>query len=156
MIELNEPYAPRPIRSLEHWAEAGLRLKVHGIGYRLMHPRAEVIDAARDLVQHELPQLIAGQNHYGVGFIGVHDGRGAIFVFIDFWADENELHHHVYVAPKDRPRKLEYKTPSGLIACLWDLAVIGFERQAWIHCVLANPSGPDLEAYLSRQLNDDV
>lgn len=153
MVELIEPYAPRPIRSLGRWTEAGLQLKVHGIAYRLAQPRPDVIDAARDLVRRELPQLTAGQNHYGAGFVGVHDGRGAIFVFIDFWTDENELRHHVYVAPKDQPTELEYRTPSGLIACVWDLAVIGFERQAWIDCVLANPNGPDIDAYLRRQMD---
>lgn len=156
MIDLIEPYAPRPIRSFGQWTVAGMRLKVHGIAYHLAQPRAEVIEAARDLVQRELPQLSAGQNHYGVGFVGIHDGRGAIFVFIDFWADENELHHHVYIAPKDRPTQLADKTSSGLIACVWDLAVIGFERQAWIDCVLANRTGPDREAYLARQMNEEV
>jgi hypothetical protein len=156
MIKLIEPYAPRPIRSLGQWTVAGLRLKVHGIGYQLSQPRAEVITAARDLVERELPGLIAGQNHYGVGFVGVHDGRGSIFVFIDFWTDENELRHHVYVAPKDQPTQLEYVTPGGLIACVWDLAVISFVRQAWLDCVLANPGGPDVELYLTRQINEDV
>jgi len=155
-MNLTETYAPRPIRALGQWSVAGLRLKVHGIAYQLAAPRPEVIDAARALVQAELPRLIAGQNHYSAGFVGVHDGRGAIFVFVDFWTDENELRHHVYVAPKDQPARLEYKTPSGLIACVWDLAVIGFERQAWIECVLANPNGPDFEAYLARPLNADV
>jgi hypothetical protein len=83
-MELIEPYASRPIRSLGQWAAAGLRLKVYGIAYQMPQPRTEVIDAARDLVRRELPQLIAGQNHYSVGFVGVHDGRGAVFVFIDF------------------------------------------------------------------------
>jgi hypothetical protein len=155
MMNLIEPYAPRPIRTLGLWEEAGMRLKVHGIAYHLAQPRPEVIDAVRDLVQRELPQLIAGQNHYDVGFVGVHDGRGAIFVFIDFWTDENELRHHVYVAPKGHPAQFEYKTSSGLIACVWDLAVIGFERQAWIDCVLANPNGPDVDAYLARAMNKE-
>lgn len=105
-------------------------------------------------MQRELPRLIAGQNHYGVGFVGIHDGRGAIFVFIDFWADENELRHHVYVAPKNQPAQLEYKTPSGLIACVWDLTVIGFERQTWIEYVLANSNGPDLDAYLAQIMSE--
>ncbi len=155
MIDLIEPYAPRPIRPLGQWLVAGMRLKVHGIAYQLAQPRPAVIDAAYELALRELPQLIAGQHHYGVGFVGVHDGRGAIFVFIDFWTDENELHHHVYVASKDQPMQLEYVTPSGLIACVWDLAVIGFERQAWIECVLANPNGPDLEAYLGQMLSEE-
>ncbi len=100
MIELIEPYAPRPIRSLGQWAEARMRLQVHGIAYRLAEPRTEVIDAAHELVRRELPKLIAEKNHYGVGFVGVHDGRG-----------ENELQHHVYAAPKDHPTHLEYKAP---------------------------------------------
>ena len=65
MIELIEPYTPRPIRSLGQWIEAGIRLKVHGIAYHM--------------AWRELAQLLVGRNHYGVGFVGVHDGRGAIF-----------------------------------------------------------------------------
>ena len=56
----------------------------------------------------------------------------------------------------DRPEKLEYMTPTGVIACVWDLYIIAFERKAWIDTVLNNPEGPDLDAYLGRQLNDDV
>lgn len=112
-MELIEPYASRPIRSLGQWVAAGLRLKVHDIGYQFAQPCAEVIEAACDLVERELPQLIAGRNHYGAGVVGAHDGRGSIFVFIDFWADENELRHHACVAPKDQPARLEYVTPSG-------------------------------------------
>lgn len=75
---------------------------------------------------------------------------------MDFWADENELHHHVYVAPKDDSTNLTYMAPTGLTACVWDLRVLCFERQAWIETMLANPAGPDLDAYLTRQLNEDV
>jgi hypothetical protein len=34
--------------------------------------------------------------------------------------------------------------------------VIGFERAAWVRHVLANPGGPDLDAYLADQLNERV
>jgi hypothetical protein len=91
-----------------------------------------------------------------MGFLGVLDGRGENFVFIDYWADDNELHHHVYVSPSDKPELLEYVTPTGLIACIWDLRVMWFERQPWVKTVLANPSGSDLERYLSWQLNEDA
>jgi hypothetical protein len=39
----------------------------------------------------------------GVGFLGVHGGRGADFVCIDWWAEENESHHHVYMASHNQP-----------------------------------------------------
>jgi hypothetical protein len=51
---------------------------------------------------------------------------------------------------------LEYVTPTGLIACTWDLRVLSFEGDAWVEAVLANPSGPDMEEYLARTLNEDT
>ena len=42
------------------------------------------------------------------------------------------------------------------VACVWDLAVIGFEREAWLEAVLSNPRGPDVEAYLARRLSGEV
>ena len=56
----------------------------------------------------------------------------------------------------DKPAALEYVTPTGLTACVWDLRVLCFERQAWIDTVLTNPVGPDLEKYLTCQLNEDI
>ena len=94
--------------------------------------------------------------HYSVGFLGIHEGRTANFVFVDWWAEENELHHHVYVSSMAAPAELAYMTPTGLAACVWDLRVMAFERQAWIDTVLRNPKGPDFEAYLKQHLNEDV
>ena len=156
MLKLQEPYQTRPIRFLELWEEAGWKLKVYGIAYRRAFPRPELVQAAKRIAQPHLQQAASPGQGYGVGFLGVHDGRGANFVFLDYWADENELHHHVYISPSDQPAQLEYATPSGLIACVWDLRVLCFERQAWLDTVLANPGGPDLEAYLARHLNEDI
>lgn len=154
-MQLQEPYKTRPIRFIELWQEANWKLKVYGIAYQHPLPRKELIEAAKKVAR---PHLIPanGIKHYGVGFLGVHDGRGENFVFLDYWADENELHHHVYVSPTDKPELLEYVTPTGLIACIWDLRVIWFEREAWVKTVLANPSGPDLERYLAYHLNEDA
>ena len=75
---------------------------------------------------------------------------------LNWWADENELHHHVYISPSGEAGALQYATPSGPIACVWDLGLIGFERDCWVDMILANPKGPDLEGYLARRLNEDV
>lgn len=154
MIQLQEPYQPRPIRFLELWQTNDWRIKVYGIAYRRPLPRPELIHAAKQMAQQRLQTVTA--SHYHTGFLGIHDGRGANFVFVDFWAEENELHHHVYVSPADKPMQLEYATPTGLTACVWDLRVVCFERQAWLDAILANPNGPDLNQYLARRLNEDV
>ncbi|HET9529400.1 MAG TPA: isochorismatase [Blastocatellia bacterium] len=155
-LRLEEPYEARPIRFLELWEDAGWRLKVYGIAYRRERPRQELIEAARQAARDRLPRPAVTDSRYGVGFLGIHDGRGANFVFLDWWQDENELHHHVYVSPHDRPQLLEYSTPTGVVACVWDLRVLGFERQAWLDAVLANPNGPDIDDYLARRLDEDV
>ena len=156
MLTLQEAYAPRPIRFLELWQTEGWRLKVYGIAYRQAAVRSALLPIAQALACARLRESAADKQHYGVGFVGIHDGRGAVFIFVDFWADENELHHHVYIAPKDDLTRFTYMTPTGLSACVWDLRLLCYERQAWIDTMLANPSGPDLEAYLTRRLNEDA
>jgi hypothetical protein len=158
MTELNlqEAYDARPIRFLELWRESGWTLKVYGIAYGRERPREELVQAAKAVARKRLTGSTGEQNHYGVGFLGVHDGRGANFVFVDYWADEDELHHHLYVSPSDEPASLEDVTSTELIACTWDLRVLSFERDAWVEAVLANPSGPNMEGYLAHTLNEDA
>ena len=156
MSILSEPCELRPIRPLDPLEIDGWRLKVHGIAYRRAAPRPELVKAARKLAERVLPRPADGDGRHGVGYMGVHDGRGANFVFIDWWADENELHHHVFISPTYKPDDLEEETGTGLLACVWDLRVICHERQAWIDHVLRNPAGPDLDAYLAARLRADA
>jgi hypothetical protein len=156
MLQLLEPYKARSVRFLELWRHLGWRIKLYGIAYEKRAPEPNLISAAKRVAALRLPQPAAGQGRYGVGFVGVHEGRGANFVFVDWWADENELHHHVYISRSGDAEGLEHATHSGLIACVWDLRVIGFERDCWVDMILANPKGPDLEGYLARRLSEDI
>jgi hypothetical protein len=149
-------YKKRPIRYLELLRVGEWRLKEYGISYIGESPGLELVAAARNVAAQCLSARGNLTNHYGFGFLGIHEGKTGIFVFVDWWADENELHHHVYVSPSDRPGDLEYKTPTGLSACVWDLYAINHEREAWVEFVLKNPHNPNLDAYLARVLNADV
>jgi hypothetical protein len=157
MTELLDHYRRRPIRFLELWEEAEWRIKVYSITLPGGSVNPELLGAAKEAGRRWLRQPLApGRRYYGVGFMGVHEGTGANFVFLDWWADDNELYHQVYLSPADDPTHLQYVSPTGLACTVWDLRVLCFERQAWVDTVLANPAGPDLAAYLSRQLNEDV
>jgi hypothetical protein len=150
------PYEPRPIRFLELWAVEGWRIKVYGIAFARPRPRPELVAAAQQVAAQHLRTVPAGLRHYHLGFLGVHDGRTANFVFIDYWADENELHHHVFVSPTAQPGEFTCVTPSGLSACVWDLRLQSFERDAWVAHVLQRSASPDFNGYLADTLNADV
>src|SRR5687768_10655001 len=103
----------RPIRFLELWRSDDWRMKVYGIAYGRPGPRVELIEAGKKIAQTTLETAAGKTQHYSVGFLGVHDGRTGNFVFIDWWADENELHHHVFISPHDEPTALFDMTATG-------------------------------------------
>ena len=156
MIRLEAAYRTRPIRFLDYWHFGDWRMKAYGIAYAGDAPQPALVNAARAVTEQRLGTSGAGTCHYHLGFVGIHAGKTGNFVFVDWWADENELHHHVYVSPGDEPARLEYMTPTGLAACAWDLRLIGHERDAWVETVLKRYPRPDGEAYLARVLNTDA
>ena len=155
MLKDLPPYKPRPIRFLELWQPDGWRLKVYGIAHGKPVPRGELIDAAKRVARAALTKDASSTDHYSVGFLGIHEGRTGNYIFVDWWADENELHHQVYIGPSDVPTQLNDIPRNGPTACVWDLRVMAFERDAWLECILKNPR-PDVEAYLQRQLSEDA
>lgn len=156
MIDLEGEYDTRPIRFLGYWTIKGWQVKVYGIAYQGESPAQELVNAARDIAENRLSQSGVATNHYHLGFVGIHQGKTGNFVFVDWWADENELHHHVYVSSCEHPLKLEYMTPTGLAACAWDLRLMCHERDAWVEAVLKGYPQPDGEGYLAKVLNVDA
>lgn len=156
-MQLLESYATRPIRFLDLVQLDGWRIKAYGIAYGGRRaPRPEVVNAGLLLLPKVLPSPAVTDSRYGVGFCGIHDGRGCIFVFIDWWEAENELYHRVFVTPHGDLDDFQDTTASGPTACVWDLRVLCHERQAWLDHVLKNPKGPDLDAYLNDRLREDA
>ena len=155
-MQLSEEYRTRPVHFLDLWKFGEWSMKVYGITYSEAPLAHDLVDAAHGTTKKRLAVTAKDTNHYGVGFVGIHEGKTGNFVFVDWWADENELHHHVYVSSPERPADLKYETPSGLIACAWDLFLIGYERDAWVRNVLKKSKAPDLEGYLGMRLSENV
>jgi hypothetical protein len=85
VMSLAEPYATRSVRCLDLLTIEGWRLKLYGIAYRGERPVQALVDAAVAAAQERLPRPAVTDDGYGMGFVGVHDGRGANFVFVDWW-----------------------------------------------------------------------
>jgi hypothetical protein len=155
-MRLVEPYRPRAIRCLDVAELDGWWIKVYGIAYDGGRPAPALVDAALDVARRTLPTPPTGGDRYGVGFLGAHQGRGSNFVFLDWWALENELHHRVWFSSLEEPSALRAQETDDPIACAWDLSVLSHERAAWVEHVLARWDAPDLDGYLAAQLNAEL
>jgi hypothetical protein len=114
-------------------------------------PRPELLAAAKRIAAEILTKETA--NNYEVGFIGAHDGSNAAFVFVDFWGNENELFHRVFLSRRNDPQGSGRGDASGFIGCVWDLHLQSFERDAWIKHILRKAEAPDFGGYLAERLN---
>src|SRR5438128_2492830 len=155
-----QPYEARSFRFIELLSigpsRTGIiwRMKLYGIAYRRELPRPELLEAARRVAAETLAKETA--DNYKVGFVGAHDGRNACFVFVDFWGNENELFHRVFLSRANQPLTLAPASPADSAVCVWDLHLQAFEREAWIKHVLRKSDHPDLDGYLAERLNEQV
>ncbi len=155
-MKLKESYKPRSIRFLELWENAGWQMKVYGITYEGKDTDPKLIEASKALAAKLLPQPAVTADYYGVGFIGIHQGRSYDFVFIDWWNYETELCQHSFLRPSGQPDVLEPLQNSELSSDVWDLYLLAFERSAWVEEVLKRADNPDTASYLQRRLNEDI
>lgn len=148
-------HKPRPIRFLEMWQYNDWRLKIYTISDQDEYPEMASIWKARALAGQVLPEAAISEHRYGVGFIIVHAAEAFNQITIDWWEHQNELRHHVFKARPESPLEFKNITASGEAFCIWELWVIGFERDAWMQHLLS-AENPDLESYLGTTLSEDV
>ena len=145
-------YEPRPIRFHGLRAVGGWRLKQYSIVYGDAQVGWEAFEPATTLVAASLPQPPVTPERAGVGFIIAHRGRTALYCVLGWWDNENELPVRVFVRELDGDDAWRPARPTESF-CVWDLQVIGFEREAYVATMLA---GGDVDratrAYLSAAL----
>src|SRR6266487_1541970 len=78
-----EAYEPRSFRFIELLTLGDWRMKLYGIAWRRELPRAHLLEVAKRIAAEVLRNAVP--NNDEVGFIGVHDGRNARLVFVDYW-----------------------------------------------------------------------
>ena len=149
-----EPYQPRAFRFIELCQFGKWRMKLYGIACQGEFPRTELLVAAKKIAATELTKF--EPNDFYLGFIGAHDRRNAAFVFVDFWGNENELFHRVFLSRDGERADLSPASDSDPSVCVWDLALQSFERAAWIKHVLLKADAPNFAGYLSERMNSDL
>jgi predicted GNAT family N-acyltransferase len=150
-------YRTRRVGPLAPLQFSDWRLKVHGICADGATLKPLLIEAARDAACKVLPQPgLQPPQRYGLGFLIVHAGIDTDFIVVCWWGAENELFLRVLTSPPGQPERLrERSNRDGSVACIWDLAVIWFERGAWSKYVMRSDK-PDIDGYLTATLDGEI
>jgi hypothetical protein len=148
------PYEHRYVTPLGLWQVDDWRVKAYGLARADRPPRRALVDEARSVVADALPDPAETEDRYGVGFAIVHEGTDGDYVLVDHWFSENMLRNQVYWRRAQEPA-LWPAPAGGPTVCVWELAILAHERQAWIDEVLARDSR-GLTAYLDSWLAGPV
>ena len=152
------PYAPRPIQSHDVRTHGEWRLKpysiVHGEPPLDWDAYWREFEPGFARVLADLPSPARTADRLGVGFLIAHRGRGSSYVVLGWWDRENEL--PLRIAVRDHADGAVWRAAAASESvCVWDLQVIGHERDAYVASVLsgAEMSLADREAdYLADHL----
>lgn len=143
-------YRKRPIHFTGVENFGSWKLKQYSISANNEYVPAGLFTAAKSSAESILPQQATGSARYGIGFMIVHEGLDGNYLLVSWWEGENMLCHHVLAAPVDDPHHFISFDHTGIIACVWELEVLYFEKKVWSEMVLNKSDSPDFDNYLAK------
>ncbi|MET3598154.1 hypothetical protein [Martelella mangrovi] len=143
---LSERYAPRAAGFLRAVSADGGVIKLNGIS---TSPDLDFTDAETDAAAAVLEQSQLGKPHLKVGFAVLHRGEEALWLLLHWWLDGGIASHAMWRAGLGTARPEFSPVPAGVLACVWELGVIDFERRAFMDTAL---SGAPLADYLASRM----
>lgn len=99
-------------------------------------------------------QQIAAAGDFGslplldAGFAILHEGEEGLWLLLHQWVEGGICTHHLWRSDLTGTAQFAPAAPR-LMACVWELGIIDFERRAWMETVMA---GLPVTDYLTRTL----
>ena len=146
------PYLVRPAEYVDQVESNGWRVKVYAISATSLPVPNEIVSAGLENVLSHLPQPAVTGNRYGVGFLIIHHGTMRNWYLLDWWEQEDIIHHKLFSSPLDNPRAISAEADKSLVACVHELRVVNFESEAWIKTALSKNDMSSLEDYLQLHM----
>jgi hypothetical protein len=131
----------------------GAVLKWYGL-HRADRPAPPAfIQAARDYLARE---AVAGRLElgYGLGFAILHYSDPLAYLIVGAWRDHQELWETLFIRDLTRAGDFQYAVPgvSAPTLCVWELAPVWHEREAWTRYLYSSRDTAAKHAYLADQL----
>lgn len=151
------PYQKRSIRFLEVYHVSNWSIKVYSISSKNDYVSKKYFYNAKKNIENWLEKATQTNfKTYNIATLILHECSLGCFAIINWWIDENMLQHYVYLNKNEQSEKFELFSVNGIVTCVWESAVIWFERNAWVKHILMKNENPDFESYLQEQLNDNI
>ena len=152
-----QPYQPRKVEFHQLLAHNDWRVKVYTITHRASFASPSVLASAIAKV----PQWLAKADetnlpHYHIAFLIVHEGRDGVWALINWWVDENILRSTTFFTRYEQPEEFAPLPQGDFMACVWEMAVLSFERAVWIEYVLKQAGQPNFTGYCQQYLHKEV
>jgi len=149
-------YEPRLFADLGILTERRWALKLYGIHHDITRDKAALVDpAVLQSGSTHIRGLLAEADrvgaHHNTGFVILHQGKQANWLLTHWWIHQDVCCHIVSRSPLDDPVRFT-RVAAPIMACVWELLVVQFERGAWISTAL-QPK-PNFDAYLAARLPD--
>ncbi len=141
----SQRYRPRRISSLGRTVAGGTALKLYAIEAEGASLKPAVVETARDILAAHAP----GPGH--VGFAILHRGEEAVWLLLHWWMEGGILAERLWRAPLDEGQAAFEPMDRPLMACVWELVPIDFERDAYVATLMNGGTEGD---YLSRALGE--
>ena len=152
-----EAYQPRKVEFRQLLTCGAWRIKVYTVTHHVAFGSPRVL--ANVIAQ--LPNLLAKATaleyplHY-FAFLIVHEGRDGVWSLLNCWVGDDMLYCTTYFTSYDRQEEITLFPQTGFMGCVWELAVVSFERAIWVEHVLKNARQPDWATYSQLYLHKDV
>lgn len=151
-----QQYQKRPVRFLGIDECNGWRVKIYSISVRSQVVNTTLTENAKQYLSQWLENISEKDDHINIATLILHEGNEGNFAIVSRWTGENMMQIHVYFSSEENSNSFSFFSGNGIVTCVWEMAVLWFERNAWVEHVLQKSAKPDYEKYLSQQMNADI
>lgn len=137
-----EIYRPRNVSDLGRWDIGGLALKIYGLVANDKSIDQTLLLLAQAFVRDEILLRVKEEgDDNGMGFVVIHPGELGVSILAHWWIQGSVLCQHIYRKQYGAAEPMDtVKRP--VIACVWELAIINAEQEAWRETMMKLPPNP--------------
>jgi hypothetical protein len=143
-------YSPRSVEPKSTLSINGHRLKRYEVRAPGLGSYRNFTDADWDELLQAYLSNSADDRDHRVGFAILHHALDGTYLLVSRWYGGNMLKHEAFtIVSAGNQQQLQSLHETRIVACVWEFAIMAFERDAWVRTAMLGGGGPPcLNSYL--------